>query len=429
MTGASRHVLVITQDPLGAEMGGNAIRAGELARVLAAHAGVTLAAPGSRPDFTEGLRHVPFDPDAPSELRHAIESADVVVAPPQNPVVSAWLRRARARLVFDLYDPTPLELLEAYAGQSPLRRRLWQTVALDHLLEALHSGNHFLCASERQRDLWIGALLASRLVTPAAHARDPSFRSVIDVAPFGVPERPPSPGPGARARFPGIAADDELVLWNGGLWSWLDPETAVRAMGRLGPRRPRARLVFMGRPPPDPRQAAASVAARAAAQELGLLGSTVFFNDSWVPYGERDGWLLEADCALSTHRDNLETRYSFRTRLLDCFWAGLPMVCTAGDELGELVERDELGAAVAPGDLDAVAGGLERVLERGRDHFAPRLADAAARFAWPRVAEPLVRFATAEEAPTRLGRPAAQPARRLRSGAVRLLRSISTIVR
>src|ERR687895_351307 len=103
-------------------MGGNAIRALELARAVAPQAAVTLAAPGH------------------------------VVLTPQGARVRSWARRSRARLVFDLYDPMPLEVLELHAEASPARRRIANTVALDHYLAALSDGDHFLCASERQRD-------------------------------------------------------------------------------------------------------------------------------------------------------------------------------------------------------------------------------------------------------------------------------------
>src|SRR5262249_28644569 len=75
----------------------------------------------------------------------------------------------------------------------------------------------------------------------------------------------------------------------------------------------------------------------------------------WVPYEERVNWLLDADCAVSAHLDHVETRFAFRTRLLDCFWAGLPVVCTEGDDLAERVARDDLGGTVAAGDVDGMA--------------------------------------------------------------------------
>ena len=69
----------------------------------------------------------------------------------------------------------------------------------------------------------------------------------------------------------------------------------------------------------------------------------MFFNEEPIPYSERGTWLLDADCVLSTHLDHLEASFSFRTRLLDCFWAGVPAVCTGGDELSELIQACDGG--------------------------------------------------------------------------------------
>jgi hypothetical protein len=38
--------------------------------------------------------------------------------------------------------------------------------------------------------------------------------------------------------------------------------------------------------------------------------------------------LREADIGVSLHREDVETRYSFRTRVLDYLWAGLPIITT-----------------------------------------------------------------------------------------------------
>ena len=183
--------------------------------------------------------------------------------------------------------------------------------------------------------------------------------------PFGVPDEPPRPGEGPRERF-GLDADDEIVLWNGGLWDWLDAESVLRAVARLSPERPRLRLVFMGasRRRPGPRRRGAR---QALARDLGLLGRVVRFNDDWVPYAQRGAWLLQADCAVTAHHDHLETRFALRTRLLDCLWAGLPVVCTRGDELAERVEREDLGATVAArGPRRAGRGARARARPRAR---------------------------------------------------------------
>jgi glycosyltransferase involved in cell wall biosynthesis len=431
---ASAPVLFIANDPVGAELGGNAIRAYELARAVGARRPVVLAAPAGRGTPPADVRLEWFEPGQPEALRPLITAADTIVCPPQGALVTSWLRRARARLVFDLYDPGAIEALAIHARAGRARRALWTTAALDQLLDALHLGSHFVCATERQRDLWIGAMLASRLLSPAVYDADPSLRSVIDVVPFGVPETPPvRAGGGARARFPQLPEDAELVLWNGGIWNWLDPETVVRAAAKLAARRPPLRLVFMGRPPLRDDDARAAVAARELAARLDVLDRTVFFNDAWVPYAERSAWLLDADCAVSAHGEHLETRFAFRTRLLDCLWARLPIVCTGGDELADRIERDGLGAVVPPGDVDALAAALERVLDRGREDFRTALDAAARAFAWPSAAAPLVRYVTAPPDVPRLGagwsRRAARPVQSLRGLGVRAAKRLGRLLR
>ena len=401
-----RRVLLISYDPVGAEMSGMGIRASELARVLCEHADVTVAHGGRSADPLGGIETVAFRPHDPAPLRPLVARADAVISHPVWPGLSGWLRRSPARVIHDLYVPETFETLELLAGRPAIARRVMGDATLDRLHDALRTGHHFVCASEKQRDLWLGSMLALRLIDPRAYDCDSTMRSVIDVVPFGVPATPPpadaAARPGPRELFEQVGDDAELVLWNGGIWNWLDAETAVRAVAALAQRRPRLRLVFMG----GSQQLAARAAterARAVAGELGVLDRTVLFHGGWVPYEERATWLAQADCAISTHREHLETRFAFRTRLLDCFWAGLPVVCTEGDDLANRVAREQLGATVAPGDPIAAAGALERVLDRGRAHYAQALARAAADHAWERVARPLVRWVCADEQPARPG--------------------------
>ena len=399
-------VLVICADHVGESMAGVGIRAYELARALRPHADVTLSAVESDrrpPADLDGITFAQHHRVDQRALRPHVAAADVVVCQPQWPVVHAWLKASGARLVFDVYDPEPLETLEFLRSRSRALRETLHTLTIDRYMAAFHDGHHLMCATGRQRDLWIGAMLGERLIGTDVYDRDPSLLSVIDTVPFGTPADPPvAQRDGIRAAFPAIAPDDEVVLWNGGLWNWLDAPTAVRAMAELVTRRPQARLVFMGATDIGPAREA-TAATRAAAAELGLLDSHVFFNTEWVPYGQRADWLLHADCAVSTHVEHLETRYAFRTRLLDCFWAGLPVVCTEGDELADRVDRADLGATVGQQDPVALAAALERVLERGRAAYADALAATARDLAWARAAEPLVRWVTAPEAPPRIG--------------------------
>ena len=414
-------VLFVYADRVGASMGGVGIRAVELARTVQAQLGADVTVAAAQHDGVDlGVPVITFAPHDPVEVRRRLGEFNAVVAQPGWPLLMRDLVRSGCRLIFDLYDPEVFGTLETFEGR---RRPLMAALAADRVRAALRIGHHLMCANERQRDLWLGAIVGAGLVAPDAWDRDPSFRDRLDVVAYGVPSAPADGAGADRVRASlHLADDDELVLWNGGLWPWLDPGSAVRAAAVLRERRPRARLVFMGASGAGPAREA-TLRARELARSLGVLGDGVIFNESWVPYAQRAAWLRAADCAISTHLDHLETRFSSRTRLLDCFWAGLPIVCTGGDELADRVARDDLGAVVASGDPAALADGLERVLDRGRAAYAPRLAAAAADHAWAKVSTPLLHWLQAAQVPAPLGAGRGLERRageRLRSGAYRI---------
>ena len=127
---------------------------------------------------------------------------------------------------------------------------------------------------------------------------------------------------------------------------------------------PDVRLLFMGtrHPNPDIPEMRVAVEAVELAHSLGLFDKHVFFNDGWVPFTDRQNYLLDADVGVSIHVDHIETEFSFRTRVLDYFWAGLPVVVSEGDALSRLVVERGVGLAVPPADVEALAEALFAVL-------------------------------------------------------------------
>jgi hypothetical protein len=104
----------------------------------------------------------------------------------------------------------------------------------------------------------------------------------------------------------------------------------------------------------------------------------------------------------------------------------VPAVCTAGDELSELIEGCGGGVAVPYGDVDAAADALVEVLGRGREAYRDRLLAAGADMVWPKVVEPLRRIVQLPGPPRALGDPWARrlsrPVQRARAAAIRLVR-------
>ncbi|MBA2607969.1 MAG: glycosyltransferase [Actinobacteria bacterium] len=389
-------IVVITNDALGARMAGPAIRASKIAGVLSkAGHNVTLFTTGSCEPF-----------DAPYATKHGwtdelklLEAwCDVVVF--QGFVIDGqpWLIHTDKVMVVDLYDPFHLEQLELSreAAEHDVRVEVVaSTVAV--LNEQMARGDFFLCASEKQRDFWLGALAALGRVNPLTYDADPSLRSLIDVVPFGVDDEPARQVKHAiRGVVDGIGVDDDVLLWGGGVYNWFDPLTLIRAVDAVRDRRPNVRLYFLGMKHPnrEVRQMRMATEAMALAGDLGLTGKHVFFNYDWVPYEQRADWLLDADIGVSTHLDHVETAFSFRTRMLDYLWAGLPIVCTAGDSMGELVAEHELGTAVPPGDVTALADALNALLgnDARRQTAAAAVRAIAPNFAWSSALAPIVSF-------------------------------------
>jgi glycosyltransferase involved in cell wall biosynthesis len=382
-------------------MAGPAIRCLELARALARSGKVgpvTVAslAAAELADPAVTVRAV----DGAGLRRLAADAGSVVV---QGDVLGLhpWLADTGSPVVVDAYDPFQLEQLEQARELGEARRRAVVRDCVRALDRQLGRADFVLCASVRQRALWIGHLGALGRINPVTYDAAHDLSGLLAVVPFGVPPTPPRPGDRARlsAAVPGIGPDDDVVVWGGGVYDWFDPETVIRAVGRLAADRPRLRLLFLGtRHPAQGGVGAGAVArARTLAEELGLLDGVVHFHHDWVPYAERDRWLASAVVGVSAHHEHLETEFSFRTRLVDYLWCGLPVVTTGGDELGELIGARGAGRPVAAGDVDGFAAALAGLLD---DPDRRRTAGAAARelagtLTWDAVAAPLVAFCAA----------------------------------
>ena len=318
------------------------------------------------------------------------------------------LAKSRVRVVYDLYDPFLVENLGLFAHQEGSQRYQDAILRANALAQevALATGDAFLCASDRQRDLWLGMLGTLGRLDRREYARDPSLRALIDIVPFGFQTEPPvKTRPVLKGVVPGIGEDDRVLLWGGGIWNWFDPMTVIRAVAELARRRDDVKLYFLGvqHPNPETEEMGKAEQAVALARELEVLDRSVFFNYGWVPYAERADYLLEADLGVSAHYDNIETRFAFRTRILDYLWAGLPIITTRGDVLAELVEHHGLGRALDEGDVDGWARAIEELLDDSAQHEAARrnIESVRGRFEWPNAVQALERMVAGSEATAR----------------------------
>ncbi len=428
-------ILVISDDVVGDRMAGPGIRAWELSRVLAGRFSVELAIP----DFSPAgplVASAPFkvwtySPRRPRPVEEAARRARVVLV--QGYILSKFpgLAEIEGHLIADIYDPFVLENLFIHADRVPAYDR--DAIHLHDLRvanELLLTADHFLCASERQKDLFTGALMSLNRIDPVFLDGGPDIDRLISVVPFGISdggeeaERPEGEAP----LFPGLGDKDVLALWGGVLSPWFDPHTLLEALAIARASDSRLKLAFLstGHPNPAIPRWATADEAKAFVTRDPVLRDAVFFNDGWIPYAERGRYYRRADIGISIHRTHFETRYAFRTRMLDYIKYGCPILCSEGDYFAELTAREDLGVVVGSGDTKALARGLLDLAaspER-REAIRRRMAGIRDGFLWARTAEPLM--AWCEKA---LADPEAPRRRRRRGSRKRILEAARRVLR
>ncbi len=327
---APRRVLVHAAGELGERLAGPEIRALEFAKALSTEYSVTLAAQRSTGGERDGIRVVPSN--RTRLLREAMRH-DAIISACLPPYLLASRPLHRLVTIADQYDPHEHELAALAAGRE--RDRELRARAAIEALQLRHA-DLVLCASSRQR----AQLMRTADALPAAGVESPLDPVVV---PFGIPDPPPSSGRRPlREHFPQIAENDTIVLWWGSVWRWLDAETPIRAFAEMAKSRADVKLVITAGTPPSKsveRRFEATEQMRTLAGELGVLGRTVLFLDTWIPYEERHDYLREADIGLTLHRNAEEARLAARARYMDYLSAELPCVLGRGDETAE-----ELGA-------------------------------------------------------------------------------------
>jgi glycosyltransferase involved in cell wall biosynthesis len=376
-------LLFICNDFIGNAMAGPGIRYWEMARALErkGHSAAILSR-----HLEEGFSsNITFVGKASfSNLVRWIWRSDYVVQTgrPLSLLLTVLFRK---KSIFDQYDPVIFELLEqkpvGWAEKLRLRGMLFLWKARQRLI--LRWGQQFLVANEKQKDLLIGQLAILGQADKLAS---------VTIMPFGLPDVKPYKNRSVL-RGSKIRDTDFLLIWGGGIWDWFDPFTLLKALSILKARREDIKVYFPGINPPSPdtRKMTVTDAFLTEARSLGLLATSVFVNDGWTAYADRADYLLEADAGITLHRDSLETRFAFRTRVLDYLWAGLPIIASQGDSWAEVIDRKGLGITVVPGDVDGLVSAIEKLAGDGllRKQCRENVQAVAKDYVWNKLTESL----------------------------------------
>lgn len=174
-----------------------------------------------------------------------------------------------------------------------------------------------------------------------------------------------------------------VVLLFGTLSRYKGADLLLRAFARLHGRMPAARLVIAGYPMGD----FDLDEHRRLARRMGVAGA-VRFHPAYVPSDEVVGWMRLATVAAYPYR-TLYQSGAVQVALA----AGVPVVASRVGAMGEVIRPGIEGLLVPPGDVDALAQALERVLTDTAAATAMGRAgreSARVRFGWKGIGEKLL---------------------------------------
>lgn len=418
-------ILLICKDTIGTKMAGPGIRYFEMAKFLSQKHQVTLVAPKPLQGLENiGFEVLPYEKTRETkELKNIIVNFDVIIAQFLKPQLLKIIKRNGKKYIADLYDPLIIETLEHFKHSSPKI----QAVNFDFqryltLLQVAYA-DLILCASKKQADYYVGLISALGKLNETTHQADSTLNNLLMVVPFGIEDNectnnchseaischsePQSAVPAGRQEesnqddtlirkmIPNYSSEDQIIIWGGGVWNWFDPLSVIQAVTNISKTDPRVKLLFMGLKHPNPDIPEMQMAQRAIelADKLGINNKQVFFNHDWVAYEDRHQLLNNAYIGISTHFRDLETRFSFRTRILDYIGHNLPIIATEGDSMSELVKERDLGVVVGYENVDEIENAIKRLLDK--DFYSTcreNLAEVKKEYLWSNLLQPLSDF-------------------------------------
>ena len=243
--------------------------------------------------------------------------------------VTEWLDHHQ-QLVLDCYVPIYVEIC---ARKSDSVQREYDTMMHDiaNFNDTLKRGDIFLCANPPQLDFYRGVLSALGRVNPKTYD-DMGLR----IVPYGIDaDLPVAKAQPIKAIIGPANEKSWKLLWFGAIYPWFNIEVLLDAIYFLNQKHPTQLVMVGARNPfnshPDFIDKSKQVQALVAQDRFREI---VHMHD-WVPFEDRADWYLDCDLIVTLNEPGIENGLSWRTRVADYVWAGMPIASNGGDPLTE----------------------------------------------------------------------------------------------
>ena len=342
------------------------------------------------------------------------------------------LRKSTKILIADAYAPVvPETLARLKKSLFRISRRQFRDAQRIQREQILRS-DYVLCANQRQKDFYLGAFLSLIQPTKKNLFDLNQANNKFIIVPFGLDSLQPIHCEQViKGVIPGIKEKDKVVIWSGGLYEWFDTRTLIEAFNLIAKNNSDIKLFFLGAQNPNLDSQISKLISQTIkfAEEKNLLNKTVFFNQNWTDFDQRQNYLLESDLGVTTQYDAVETYFSFRTRMLDYIWAELPVVSSEGDYFSQLIIQEKLGKVVPYQNPDRLAEAIVSMLrdEKMYQKAKSNLSLLRSEYTWSKTLKPLVSLFALEK-PVAGERPSNKAIRLSMLGPFRFTGKVNSII-
>ncbi len=174
-----RTLLIVSSEVISREMAGPGIRIWNFAEVLSEHMNVVLAIPNETDLREMDFKVIKYKDNG--QLAQIVRDTDIILCNGMTLSRFDSIKNSGKHLIIDVYDPYNLATLAEYEGEPMEERLKVYKIIQNSFNEQFFYGDFFICASDRQRDFWLGMLSALNRVNPFAYNIDSSLRRMIDI--------------------------------------------------------------------------------------------------------------------------------------------------------------------------------------------------------------------------------------------------------
>jgi len=359
---------IVSPEPIGESMSGIGIRMLEMGNVLSKTHEVIFFVPKESKPIKTNFPIKGYKKEAISEFLKDRDLA-IVQGEPANYLLS---QNFKGYVIVDLYDPYSIEAL-SYDDKA-------FEFAYSSLSFQLKKGNFFLCANEKQRIFYLGGLYLSKRLEPEIFQRDPEFKSIISIVPYGVPEEEPT----FEEKYFNF---NQPIIFFGSFYDWYDVDILKNVLKELKKNLDYHFIVTKHLRPQTTPQKKFNDFYEWSKKEY-LLDKNIHFLD-WIPYKERTRAYFSSSLSLCLYPETFETELSFRTRILDFLYGGLPVIALKGSELENILSEKD-GAFFVERDINKIINKIFEVLKISKDERKEFSKNIREKFSWNVVLKPLI---------------------------------------